>query len=115
MDFTNIIDPNIINTLLNFASIALFVVGVLTALTNIVVEVFKGMFPKLPTNILVFIVSIVITILALIIAAAILDITIMWHYAIGTVILGIVVAYAAMGNFKNLQEIVERLKEYRKG
>ena len=86
----------------------------LTAVTNIIVEVFKGMLPKLPTNILVFIVSIAITILALFIAAAVLEITVMWYYAVGAVILGIFVAYAAMGNFDKLKETIERLKEYRK-
>ena len=104
----------IINAILNYMSIILFVVAGLTAVTNITVEVFKGMFPNLPTNILVFIVSIAITILTLFIAAAVLEITVMWYYAVGAVIMGIFVAYAAMGNFDKLQEIVERLKAYRK-
>lgn len=103
-----------VNTIFNFLSIVLFVIAALTALTNIVVEAFKGMFPKLPTAILVFIVSVALTMLALWIAAEVLAITVMWHYAVGAVILGIVVAYAAMGNFDKLKEIVERLKEYRK-
>jgi len=104
----------IINTFFTYASLALFVVAVLTALTNIVVEVFKGMFPKLPTAILVFIVSVVLTILALLIACEVLKITVMWYYGIGAVILGIIVAYAAMGNFDKLQEMIEKLKAYRK-
>ena len=104
----------IINSILNYLSIILFVVAGLTAVTNIIVEVFKGMFPKLPTNILVFIVSILITLLALFVAAAVLEITVMWYYAVGAVILGIFVAYAAMGNFDKLKETIERLKEYRK-
>jgi hypothetical protein len=103
----------IIGTLLNYASIALFVVAVLTALTNIVVEVFKGLLPKLPTAILVFFVAEALTLLAGWIACEILAITIMWHYAVGAVVLGIVVAYAAMGNFDKLKEIVEKLQAYR--
>lgn len=103
-----------VNAIFNFLSIVLFVIAALTALTNIVVEVFKGMFPKLPTAILVFIVSVALTMLALWIAAEALTITVMWHYAVGAVVLGIVVAYAAMGNFDKLKEIVDRLKEYRK-
>ena len=103
----------IINALLNYASIALFVIAALTALTNIVVEVIKGMFPKLPTAILVFIVAIVLTLLALLIACEVLSITVMWYYAVGAVVLGIVVAYAAMGNFEKIKEIMEKLKEYR--
>ena len=103
----------IINNFFNYASIALFVIAVLTILTNIIVEVFKGLFTKLPTNILVFVVAVVITCIAVAIAISILEITIMWYYAIGAVILGIVVAYAAMGNFDKLKEIVERLKAYK--
>jgi hypothetical protein len=37
----------------------------------------------------------------------------MWHYAVGAVVLGIVVAYAAMGNFDKLKEIVEKLQAYK--
>lgn len=103
----------IINNLFNYASIILFVIAALTFLTNIVVEVFKGMFPKLPTAILVFVVAVALTLLAGLIACEILDITIMWHYAVGAVVLGIVVAYAAMGNFDKLKEIVEKLQAYR--
>lgn len=102
-----------INAVFNYLSIVLFVIAALTALTNIVVEVFKGMFPKLPTAIMVFIVAIALTMLALWIAAEILAITVMWHYAVGAVVLGIIVAYAAMGNFDKLKEIFEKLKEYR--
>lgn len=103
----------IINAMFNYASIALFVIAALTFLTNIVVEVFKGMFPKLPTAILVFVVAVALTLLAGLIACEVLAITIMWHYAVGAVVLGIVVAYAAMGNFDKIKEIFEKLKEYK--
>ena len=108
MDITSII-----NAFFTYASLALFVVGVLTALTNIVVEVFKGLFPKLPTAILVFVISVALTALALLIACSVLEITVMWYYGAGALILGIVVAYAAMGNFDKLKEIVERLQAYK--
>ena len=104
----------LINNFFNYASIALFVIAVLTVLTNIVVEVFKGMLPKLPTAIFAFFVAEALTLLAGAIACEVLAISIMWHYAVGAVVLGIVVAYAAMGNFDKLKEIVDRLKEYRK-
>lgn len=103
----------LINEFFNYASIALFVIAALTFLTNIVVEVFKGMFPKLPTAILVFFVAVALTLLAGLIACEVLAITIMWHYAVGAVVLGIVVAYAAMGNFDKIKEIFEKLKEYK--
>jgi len=101
-----------INIFINYASIALFVIAALTAVTNIVVEVFKGMMPKLPTAILVFFVAEVLTLLAGVIACEVLAITVMWHYAVGAVVLGVIVAYAAMGNFDKIKEIVEKLKVY---
>lgn len=103
----------LINIFMSYASVILFVIAALTFLTNIVVEVFKGMFPKLPTAILVFIVAIALTVLALLIACEVLSITVMWYYAVGAVVLGIVVAYAAMGNFEKIQEIIQKLQEYR--
>ena len=103
----------IINAMFNYASIVLFVIAALTFLTNIVVEVFKGMFPKLPTAILVFVVAVALTVLAGWIACEVLAITVMWYYAVGAVVLGIVVAYAAMGNFEKIKEIFEKLKEYK--
>ena len=103
----------LINIFMSYASVILFVIAALTFLPNIVVEVFKGMFPKLPTAILVFIVAIALTVLALLIACEVLSITVMWYYAVGAVVLGIVVAYAAMGNFEKIQEIIQKLQEYR--
>ena len=101
-----------INIFINYASIALFVIAALTAMTNIVVEVFKGMMPKLPTAILVFFVAEVLTLLAGVIACKVMAITVMWHYAVAAVVLGVIVAYAAMGNFDKIKEIVEKLKTY---
>ena len=52
--------------------------------------------------------------LALSIAASVLQITVMWHYAVGAVILGIFVAYAVMFGFDKFKELWERLITYRK-
>ena len=68
----------------------------LTFTVNIIVEVVKRLIPKVPTDIVVFIISIVITVLALYIAASVMKITVMWYYAVGAVVLGVFVAYAAI-------------------
>ena len=101
-----------IEILMNYASIALLILGALTALTNIVVEVFKGMVPKLPTAIVTFVVAEALTLIALVITAAVMHISVAWYYGLGALVLGIVVAYAAMGNFDKIKEIVGKLKEY---
>ncbi len=102
----------IVNALINFASYLALALFLLVAATNIIVEVIKGLVPRLPTNLLVFIVAIVITELSLFIGAAALEITVMWYYAIGALVLGIFVAYAAMFGFDKLKELYERLNAF---
>ena len=100
----------IINALIHYIPILALIMFLLVSAVQIIVEVFKGMFPKLPTAILVFIVSITLTVLAMYIAASVLAITVMWYYAVGAVVLGIFVAHAAMNGWDKYKEIFDRLK-----
>lgn len=93
-------------------SVLLVIMAVLVFVTNIIVEVLKVFVPKVPTNYLAIIVAVIVTVLALYIAAAALHITVMWYYAVGAVVLGIFVAYAAMFGFDKFKEALERLKVY---
>lgn len=106
MDFNELI-----NNLFNYASILLAVMAVLVFATNIIVEVIKGLFPKVPTNIVAVIVAMIVTLLAMVILCAVLEITIMWYYAVGAVVLGIFVGYAAMYGFDKFKEAFEKLKQ----
>lgn len=108
MDYTTII-----NTVINYGSLFLFVLAALVFVTNIIVEVIKTAFSRIPTSYLTIVVAIVVTVLALFIAAAIMEITIMWYYAVGAVVLGIFVAYAAMFGFDKFKDAWEKLKAYR--
>lgn len=99
----------IVNNLMNYASILLGIMFMLTFTVNIIVEVVKRLIPKVPTDIVVFIISIVITVLALYIAASVMKITVMWYYAVGAVVLGVFVAYAAMFGFDKFKELYDRL------
>lgn len=104
----------LIAVVLQYASIGMLILGALVFCTNVIVEVIKGLFPKVPTNFVVVAVALVVTVLALVIAAAIMDITIMWYYAVGAVVLSFFVANAAMNGFDKFKEAVDKLKEYRK-
>lgn len=99
----------IVNNLMHYASILLGIMFLLTFTVNIIVEVVKRLIPKVPTDIVVFIISIVITVLALYIAASVMKITVMWYYAVGAVVLGVFVAYAAMFGFDKFKELYDRL------
>ena len=104
----------IINTIINYASIVLAIMAGLVFVTNIIVEVLKVFLPKLPTNYLAVIVAIAITVLALYILAAVMQITVMWYYAVGAVVLGIFVAYASMFGLDKFKEVWEKLQAYKK-
>lgn len=108
MDYTTII-----NTVINYGYLFLFVLAALVFVTNIIVEVIKTAFSRIPTSYLTIVVAIVVTVLALPIAAAIMEITIMWYYAVGAVVLGIFVAYVAMFGFDKFKDAWEKLKAYR--
>ena len=84
------------------------VIGVLVALTNIIVEVVKkATWDKVPTNIVAIIVAVVLTVGAGIVYAQINAITLTWYIIAGLIIGGIMVAYAAMFGFDKLQEILD--------
>ena len=103
---------NIINTIINYGSIILGVMFALTTTVQLIVEVVKRLVPKIPTDAVVFVVSIVLTVLALYVYAAIMAITVMWYYAVGAVVLGIFVAYAAMFGWDKFTALWSRLVEY---
>ena len=103
---------NYINTIFEYGSIILSAMVLLVFATTILVEVVKNLFPKVPTNIVAVIVSLIVTILAVLILCAVLEITIMWYYAVGAVLLGIFVAYASMFGFDKFKATWERLKAY---
>lgn len=97
--------------ILNWSAI-LSLVGVLMMLTNIVVQVFKKLtWDKLPTNILAIIVSMVLTLAVFFAYCQINTIEIMWYMVFGAVILGLLVAYAAMFGFDKLREALAQISK----
>lgn len=88
-------------------SVIIAIIGVLVALTNVIVEVAKkATWDKLPTNILALIVGEVLTIGAGIAYFQIKGITIVWYMIAALVVAGFMVAYAAMFGFDKLREIM---------
>lgn len=88
-------------------SIIITIIGVLVALTNIVVEVVKkSTWDKLPTNVLTLIVAVALTLAAGFAYFQIKAIPITWYIIVAFVIVGFMVAYAAMFGFDKLKEIM---------
>lgn len=103
----------IISTLFEYGSILLTVLLALVTTVTMIVEVVKRLIPKVPTDLVVFIISIALTVVALFICAEIMEITVMWYYAVGAVVLGIAVAYAAMFGWDKFTNLWSRLKEFK--
>ena len=96
-------------------SVILPLVLVLMVVTNIIVEVLKKLtWERLPTNILVFVVAMAVTLLAFLAACQIMGVRILWYMVAGAVVLGIFVAYAAMFGFDKLRQTMEQLEQIRK-
>jgi len=94
-----------------YVTMVLTIVGVLVVLVNIITEVLKKvLWDKLPTNILAVCVSMVLTMIAFFAWTAITGTPILWYYVVGAVVLGFLVAYAAMFGFDKLKEVLEKLK-----
>lgn len=104
----------LISNIFEYGSILLSVMAVLVFVTNIIVEVIKGLFPKTPTNIVAVIVAMIVTVPALFIMCAVMEITVMWYYVIGAVVLGIFVGYAAMFGFDKFKAALSKMLENKK-
>ena len=104
---------NIINTIFEYATIVLSAMVLLVFATTIIVEVIKGLFKRVPTNIVAVAVSLIVTVLAAVILCTVMEIPIVWYYIVGAVMLGIFVAYAAMFGFDKFKATWERLKANR--
>lgn len=104
---------NIINKLFEYGSLVLSAMVILVFATTIIVEVVKGLFKRVPTNIVAVAASLIVTILATVILCAVMDIPILWYYIVGAVMLGVFVAYAAMFGFDKFKATWERLKANR--
>lgn len=86
-------------------SVIITTIGVLVALTNIVVEVVKkATWDKLPTNILAIIVAEVLTLAAGFAYWQIEALSLTWYVIVAFVVAGFMVAYAAMFGFDKLKE-----------
>ena len=88
------------------------VVGAIAFVVSVITQVLKGVKPldKLPTDILVFILSIVLTLVAFFAYASYAGLTVLWYYVVGAVIGGFIVAFVAMYGWTKLKELWDRFK-----
>ena len=101
-------------TIVHYGSILMAAMAALVFVTTIIVEVTKGLFPRVPTNFVAVAVSLIITVLAVMALCAVMQIPIEWYYIVGAVILGIFVGYAAMFGFDKFKSAWEKVKALKK-
>jgi hypothetical protein len=100
----------IMQTLIANMTIILAVIGALAFIVSVITQVIKGIgiFNKVPTDILVFVLSIGITVIAFIAYMQYIQMAILWYMILASVIAGFVVAFVAMYGWEKLSELWKR-------
>lgn len=100
----------VISDLAVYAGVTLTILGGLTFAVQVVVQVTKNwpMIRKMPTDLWVFFVSIMICELALFIIGALAGFMVLWYYIVMAVFMAMVVAYISMFGWKPLKELYDR-------
>ncbi len=96
--------------LLTNMTILLGAIGVLAFIVSIVVQVFKGVsfLKKIPTDVLVFVLSIGLTVTAFVAYMQYIQQTIIWYMIIAAILAGILVAFVAMYGWEKVSELWKR-------
>ena len=82
-------------------------IGILVALTNVITEVVKKLtWDKMPTNVLAVVVGELLTVASGLAYFQVKGIDVVWYYVVALVVIGFMVAYAAMFGFDKLKEIM---------
>ncbi len=82
-------------------------IGVLVAVTNVIVEVIKKItWDRVHTNVVVVVVAVALSLACLFTLLTLTATQVQWYYAVGAVIVGFFVAYAAMFGYDKLKEIL---------
>ena len=90
--------------------IILMVIFALMIVTNIITEVIKKItWDKIPTNLLVVIISEILTLVSGAAYASINNIAIVWYHIVGAIVVGVFVSYAAMFGFDKLQQTLKQI------
>lgn len=97
-------------TILSNTTLLIAAIGVLAFMVSLITQVCKGVgiLAKIPTDILVFILSIIITVIAFIAYMQYLHLVIIWYMYIAAVLAGFIVAFVAMYGWEKLSELWKR-------
>ena len=88
----------------------LAVIGALAFMVSVITQVFKGVgvLSKIPTDILVFVLSIGITVMAFVAYMQYIQMAILWYMILAAIMAGFIVAFIAMYGWEKLSELWKR-------
>ena len=90
----------------------LSVVGALVIIVNLITEIAKKLGLK-KTNLFVVILSEVLTLICFFAYVDVKSIHIEWYFVVGSVFVGLAVAYAAMFGYDKLKQAILQIKEFK--
>ena len=101
---------NILETLTSNIMIILAVIGAIAFIVSVITQVIKGVgvFAKIPTDGLVLVLSIGITVAAFVAYMQYLHMTILWYMVLAAIMAGFVVAFVAMYGWEKLSGLWKR-------
>ena len=101
---------NILETLTSNIMIILAVIGAIAFIVSVITQVIKGVgvFAKIPTDGLVLVLSIGITVAAFVAYMQYLHMTILWYMVLAAIMAGFVAAFVAMYGWEKLSELWKR-------
>ena len=99
------------SVILEYGSSVLFAMACLVFGVNIIVEVVKKLFPKVPTTFVAAGLSVVLTVTAFLVWAAFTATAVLWYHIVAAIVLGLFVAYGAMFGFDKFKDALKKLKK----
>lgn len=98
-------------------STLIFIIGVLALVVSVITEVFKNTagLSKIPTSLLVFVLSVILTPLAYVLYCMYMEIAITLSLFCVAIVLGFFVALVAMSGWERVYELIDRFVEKKSG
>ncbi len=100
-------------TLFANMTLILALIGILAFLVSVVTQVFKGVgfLSMIPTDALVLVLSIGITVSAFVAYMQYIQMTILWYMILAAIMAGFIVAFVAMYGWEKLTELWKRMSK----
>ena len=94
-------------------TLILALIGILAFLVSVVTQVFKGVgfLSMIPTDALVLVLSIGITVSAFVAYMQYIQMTILWYMILAAIMAGFIVAFVAMYGWEKLTELWKRMSK----